>query len=59
MSSAASDVYKRQPHDRMQNKTQQIQENLNHIKHFLRPQGPETRNQPQGKKTQNAKTHGD
>ena len=32
-----------------QNKPQQIQENQNHIKNFLRPQGPETRNQPQEK----------
>ena len=37
------------PHDRTQNKTQQIQENWNHIKHFLRPQGTESRNQPEGK----------
>ena len=36
----------------MQNKPQQIQENSNHIKHLPRLQRPETRNQPQGKKTQ-------
>ena len=38
------------PHDRTQNKSQQVQENRNHIKHFLRPQGTETRNKSQEKK---------
>ena len=36
-----------------QNEPQQIQENWNHIKHFLREQEPETRNHPQG---ENSKT---
>ena len=40
------------------NKPQQIQENQNHIKHFLQQQGIETKNQPQGKK-KNIQTHGD
>ena len=40
---------------RTQNKPQQIQENWNHIKHFLWPQGTETRNQPQGKNTKTLK----
>ena len=42
-------IFKDRPHERTQNKPQQIQENWNHIKHFLQPQGTETRNQPQGK----------
>ena len=40
-------IFKDRPHD--QNKPQQVQENWNHIKHFLRPQGTGSRNQPQGK----------
>ena len=40
-------ILKDRPHDRSQNKPQQIQENWNHIKHFLRSQWHETRNQPQ------------
>ena len=40
-------------------KPQQVQENWNHIKHFLLPQGTETRNQPQRKKLKNTHTHGD
>ena len=52
-------IFKDRPYDRTQNKPQQIQENLNHTKHFLRPQGPETRNQPQGKKLKNTQIHGD
>ena len=40
----------------MQNKTQQIQENLNHIKHFFW-QGTEARNKPQGKKKPNTQKH--
>ena len=42
-------IFKDRPHDRTQNKPQQIQERRNHIKHFLRPQRTESRNQPQGK----------
>ena len=38
-------IFKDRPHNRTQNKPQQIQENWNHIKHFLRPQGAETGNQ--------------
>ena len=38
-----------------QKKKPQIQENLNHIKHFLQPQGIETRNQTQGKKPKTLK----
>ena len=53
------DISKDRPHDRTQNKLQQIQENWNHIKHFLEPQGTETRNQPQGKNPPNTQTHGD
>ena len=41
-----------------QSKPEWIQENWNHIKHFLWPQGTETRNQPQRKK-QNTQNHGD
>ena len=43
-------IFKDRPHDRTQNKPQQIQENWNHIKHFFWLQGTETRNKPQGKK---------
>ena len=42
-------------HTHTKKNPQQIQENWNHIKHFLWPQGTETRNQPQGKKTQTLK----
>ena len=35
--------------------SQQIQENPNHIKQFLGPQGTETRNQPQGKNSKTLK----
>ena len=48
----------RRSHASTQNKPQQIQENWNHIKHFLRPQSFEIRNQPQGK-IQKFSTHGD
>ena len=41
--------------NRTPNKPQQIQENGNHIKHFLGPQGTETRNQPQGKNSKTLK----
>ena len=62
MSRGLGDVYKRQfkdrPQNRTQNKPQQIQGNWNDIKHFLRPAGPEMRNQPQGK-TQNTQIDGD
>ena len=43
------------PHNRTQNQAQQVQENWNDIKHFLWPQGTETRNQPQGKKSKTLK----
>ena len=52
-------IFKDRPYGKTQNKPQQIRENWNHIKHFLWPQGPETRNQPQRKKTQNTLNHGD
>ena len=42
-------IFKDRPHDGTQNQPQQMQENRNHIKHFIGPQGPETRNQSQGK----------
>ena len=48
-------IFKDRPHDRTQNKPQQIQENLNYIYHFLRPQEPETRNKPQGKNSKKFK----
>ena len=48
-------IFKGRPHDRTQSKPQQIHENCNHIKHFLEPQGPETRNQPQGKNSKTLK----
>ena len=52
-------IFSKIEHNRTQNKPQQIQENWNHIKHFLQPQGTETRNQPQGKNPQNTQNHGD
>ena len=51
-------TFKDRPHDRTQNKPQKIQENLNHIKYLLRPQGLEIRKQPQGKKVKNTQTCG-
>ena len=48
-------IFKDRPHNRTQNKPRQIQENWNHIKHFLSPQGTETRNQPQGKNSKTLK----
>ena len=36
-------IFKDRPHDRTQNKPQQLQENWNHIKHFLWPQRTEMR----------------
>ena len=48
-------IYKDRPHDRIQNKPQQIQENWIHIKHFLWPLGTETRNKSQGKNPQTLK----
>ena len=48
-------IFTDRPHDRTQNKLQQIQENWNHIKHFLWPQGTETGNQPQGKSSKTLK----
>ena len=48
-------IFKDRPHDRTQNKPQKIQENWNHINYFLRPQGSETRNQPQGKNSKTLK----
>ena len=36
-----------------------FKDNWNHIKHFPRPQGTETRNQPQGKKLKKIQIHGD
>ena len=53
--SNAHGILKDRPHDRTQNKPQEIQKNWNHIKHFLWPQGPETRNQPQGKNSETLK----
>ena len=50
-------MFKDRPHERILNKPQQIQENLNHIKHFLEPQRLKTRNQPQGKRLKNIQTH--
>ena len=52
------EIFSKIDHDRTQNKPQQIQENGNHIKHFLGPQGLETRDQPQGKNS-NIQSHGD
>ena len=52
-------IFKDRPHDRKQNKPQQTQENWNHIKHFLWPQGTETRNKSQGKNPKTLKKHGD
>ena len=52
-------IFKAKPHDRTQKKPQQNQENLNQTKRFLRPQGPETRNQPHGKKLKHTQIHGD
>ena len=46
-------IFKDKIHDNTENNPQQIQENRNHIEHFHRSQGLETRNQPQGK---NSKT---
>ena len=47
--------FKDRPDDRTQNKPQPIQENGNHIRHFLQPEGTETGNQPQGKNPQTLK----
>ena len=49
-------IFKDKPHNSTQNKPQQVQENWNHIKHFLWPQGTETRNQPQRKKPKHSKS---
>ena len=53
------ELFKDRPHDRTQNQPQQIQENWNHIKHFLVPQGTETKNQTEGKKLKNTQIYGD
>ena len=45
-------IFKDRPHDSTQNKPQQIQDNWNHIKYFLGPQGLETGNPLQRKKTE-------
>ena len=50
-------IFKDRPHDGTQNQPQQMQENRNHIKHFIGPQGPETRNQSHGKKLKNIQIH--
>ena len=42
-------IFKDRPRDSWQNTPPQIQENWSHNTHFLWPQGPESRNQPQGK----------
>ena len=51
--SKAHGIFSKIYHDSTQNKSQQFQEYWIHIKHFLRPQGLETRNQPRGKKCKN------
>ena len=47
--------FKDRPHDRTQYKPQHIQENWNHIKHFLSLQWLQTRYQPQGKNSKTLK----
>ena len=51
----AWNFFKDRPHDRTQSKPQQIQENWNHIKHFVWPLGTENRKQPKRKKPKTLK----
>ena len=53
--SNAHGTFSNRPHNRTQNKPQQVQENWTHIKYFLQPQGTETRNQPPGKNSETLK----
>ena len=48
-------IFKDRPHDRTQNKPQQIQENSNHIKHFLDHKGLKLETNLKEKKPQTLK----
>ena len=48
-------IFNDRPHDRKQSKPQQIEENLNHTKHFLWPKGTETGEERERKKPKTLK----